>query len=97
MSGRRHWSCFDWQIGAAFAGDRPWASSQAGSAINRFINRQHIERYRRLANQTTKAAERLQVMKSLAEEEARFKLEFKMPPAIARRGVKIVSAFLPGR
>ena len=43
--------------------------------MDRFVNRQNIERYRRLAIETTNATERLQIMKLLAEEEAKFKLE----------------------
>jgi hypothetical protein len=44
--------------------------------MDRFINRQNIDRYRRLARETTNAADRLQIMKLLAEEEAKFKLQF---------------------
>jgi hypothetical protein len=43
--------------------------------MDRFVNRPNIERYRRL-RETLNAAERLQIMKLLAEEEAKFKLEF---------------------
>jgi hypothetical protein len=60
--------------------------------VDRFVNR-HIERYRRLAGETTNAIERLRVIKLLAEERARFKLEFKARDAIARRGVASVSPF----
>jgi len=42
--------------------------------MDRFVNRQNIERYRRLADETTNAIERLRVMKLLAEERAKFKL-----------------------
>jgi hypothetical protein len=49
-------------------------------AMDRFVNRENIDRYRRLANESTDAAERLQLMKLLAEEEAKFKLE------LSRRG-----------
>jgi hypothetical protein len=42
--------------------------------MDRFLNPQNIERYRRL-RETRSAAERLQILKSLAEEEAKFKLE----------------------
>jgi hypothetical protein len=44
------------------------------AAMDRFVNRQNIERYRRLAVETTNATERLQIMNLLAEEEAKFKL-----------------------
>jgi hypothetical protein len=36
--------------------------------MDRFVNRQNIERYRRLADETTNATERLRVIKLLAEE-----------------------------
>jgi hypothetical protein len=36
--------------------------------MDRFVNRQNIERYRRLADETTNATERVQVIKLLAEE-----------------------------
>ena len=52
--------------------------------MDRFVNRQNIERYRRLAIDTTNATERLQIMKLLAEEEAKFKLELRT--AMLRRG-----------
>jgi hypothetical protein len=42
--------------------------------MDRFLNRQNIERYRRL-RETPSADERLQIMKLLAEEGAKFKLE----------------------
>ena len=45
--------------------------------MDRFVNRQNIERYRRLAIETTNATERLQIMNLLAEEEAKFKLELR--------------------
>jgi hypothetical protein len=44
-------------------------------AMDRFVSRENIERYRRLSNETTEAAERLRILKLLAEEEASFKLE----------------------
>jgi hypothetical protein len=43
--------------------------------MDRFINRQNIDRYRKLANETTDASERQQIMSLLAEEEAKFKLD----------------------
>ena len=42
--------------------------------MDRFLDRENIERYRRL-RETTNAAERLRIIKSLAEERAKFKLE----------------------
>ncbi len=44
-------------------------------AMDRFVNRENIDRYRRLANEATDAAERLQILELLAEEESKFKLE----------------------
>ena len=52
--------------------------------MDRFVNRQNIERYRTLAIDTTNATERLQIMNLLAEEEAKFKLELRT--AMLRRG-----------
>ena len=59
--------------------------------MDRFVNRKNIERFRKLANETTSATERLQVMKLLAEEEAKFKLEVRT--AMVRRGVAIMRPF----
>ena len=47
--------------------------------MDRFVNRQNIDRYRRLAREATNANDRLQIMKLLAEEEAKFKLELRVP------------------
>jgi hypothetical protein len=44
--------------------------------MDRFTSRQNIERYRRL-RETPNAAERLQIMKLLAEEKANFNLELR--------------------
>jgi hypothetical protein len=38
--------------------------------MERFINRQNIDRYRRLASKTTNATERQQILRLLADEEA---------------------------
>jgi hypothetical protein len=43
--------------------------------MDRFVNQQNINRYRRLARETTNATERQQIMKLLAEEEAKFKVD----------------------
>jgi hypothetical protein len=59
--------------------------------MDRFVNRQNIERYRTLAIETTNATERLQIMKLLAEEEAKFKLDLRT--AMVRRGAAIVRPF----
>jgi hypothetical protein len=55
--------------------------------MDRFINQQNIDRYRRLASEATSATDRLRIMKLLAEEEAKFKLEFNMPGTKAPRAV----------
>lgn len=44
-------------------------------AMDRFVSRENIKRYRHLASESTDAAERSKIMKLLADEEARFKLE----------------------
>ena len=63
--------------------------------MDRFVNRQNIERYRRLAVETTNATERLQIMKLLAEEEAKFKLELRT--AMLRRGAATGSSMTEKR
>jgi len=63
--------------------------------MDRFVNRQNIERHRRLAIDTTNATERLQIMKLLAEEEAKFKLELRT--AMLRRGVGTASSMTEKR
>ena len=44
-------------------------------AMNRFVTQKNINRYRKLASESTDAAERSRIMKLLAEEYAKFKLE----------------------
>jgi hypothetical protein len=46
------------------------------AAVDRFLERQNIERYRRLKDARS-AAERRRILGSLAEERAKFKLEFR--------------------
>jgi hypothetical protein len=65
------------------------------AAMDRFVNGQNIVRFRRLADETTNAIERLWVMKLLAEEWAVFKLEFKGRAAMVRRGAALVRPFEP--
>ncbi len=43
--------------------------------MDRFVNRENIKRYRKLVSASTDAAERLRIMKLLAEEEAKFKAD----------------------
>jgi hypothetical protein len=50
--------------------------------MDRFVNRQNIERYRRLADEMTDATERLRVIKLMAEEWTNFELEFKVRAAM---------------
>ena len=45
------------------------------AAMNRFVTRENIERYRRLASGSTDSTERSRIMKLLADEGARFRLE----------------------
>jgi hypothetical protein len=52
--------------------------------MDRFLNRENIKRYRRLASEFTDDAERLQILKLMAEEEARFKLELRAAFVVAR-------------
>jgi hypothetical protein len=58
--------------------ESPWEA-----AMDRFVTRQDIDRYRKLADETTSAAERRQILKLLAEEKARFRQEFAPRVAIA--------------
>jgi hypothetical protein len=44
-------------------------------AMDRFVNREHIDRYRRLTNKLTDAAERVRILGFLAEEETKFELD----------------------
>lgn len=67
------------------------------AAMDRFVNPQKIERYRRLADEATNAIGRLQVIKLLAGERATFKLEFKVHDAMARWGMASVRPFGPDR
>ena len=50
------------------------------AAMDRFVSRENIKRYRRLAGESTDAAERSRILKLLAVEESRF------TPDVSRRG-----------
>ena len=50
--------------------------------MDRFVNRQNIERYWGLASGSTNDAERLRILRLLAEERAKFKLEFKVAATV---------------
>ena len=45
--------------------------------MDSFVSRENIRRYRKLASESTDATERSQIMKMLAEEETKFKLELR--------------------
>jgi hypothetical protein len=45
--------------------------------MDRFVSRENIRRYRKLASESTYATERSHIMKLLAEEETKFKLELR--------------------
>ena len=45
--------------------------------MDRFVSRENIRRYRKLVSESTDATERSQIMKLLAEEETKFKLELR--------------------
>ena len=46
-------------------------------AMDKFVSRENIERYRRLATESENDSERLLILKLLAEEEAEFKVELR--------------------
>ena len=46
-------------------------------AMDRFVARENIERYRKLASKLTDSAERSRIMKLLADQVAKFKLELR--------------------
>jgi hypothetical protein len=46
-------------------------------ATDRFVTRENIERYRKLASESTDSAERSRIMKLLAEEVTKIKLELR--------------------
>jgi len=49
--------------------------SDTPSAMDRFVSRENVKRYRRLASKSTDGVERMRILNLLAEEEAKFKLE----------------------
>jgi hypothetical protein len=48
-----------------------YPACQEGSGMDRFIHRQNLQHYRKLLSQTTDEAQRVQLLKLLAEEEAK--------------------------
>jgi hypothetical protein len=65
-------------------------------AMDRFVTRENIERYRTLASESTDAAERSRIMKLLAEEDAKFKLELSREGG-ATEGSSLVSTATENR
>jgi len=61
-------------------------------AMDRFVNRENIDRYRRLANESAEATDRLQLMKLLAEEEAKFKSELSRRGGASPEGSRVTAA-----
>jgi hypothetical protein len=51
-----------------------------GLGLDRFFSRKNVALYRALADKGTNAATRKKILKSLKEEESKFKLEFKKTP-----------------
>jgi hypothetical protein len=51
------------------------SDSPSEAAMDSFVSRENIKRYRKLAGESTNAAERSRILNLLTEEEARFKLE----------------------
>jgi hypothetical protein len=47
----------------------------SSAAMDSFVSRENIKRYRKLAGESTSAAERSRILSLLTEEEAKFKLE----------------------
>ncbi len=46
--------------------------------MDNFVSRENIKRYRKLASESTDSTGRLRIMKLLAEEEAKLKLEVRL-------------------
>jgi hypothetical protein len=49
--------------------------------LDRFFSRKNVAFYRALADKGTDAAARRRILRQLKEEETKFRLEFKKPPA----------------
>jgi len=65
--------------------------------MDRFVDGHNIERYRRLADETTEPAEWLRVIELLAEQWASFELESKVHASMVRGTVARVRGFEPPR
>ena len=66
------------------------------AAMDRFVSRENIERYRRLSTETADATERLRILKLLAEEAAKFRFEMSCS-GDAREGQSPVDAATENR
>ena len=51
-------------------------------AMDRFVSRENIKRYRQLASESLEPAERSLIMKFLAEEVTQFKVELRSQPKV---------------
>jgi hypothetical protein len=51
-------------------------------AMDRFVSRENIKRYRQLASESLEPAERSLIMKLLAEEVTQFKVELRSQPKV---------------
>jgi hypothetical protein len=51
--------------------------------LDRFFSRRNIDLYRKLADESTGSAKRREILRLLAEEQIRFRSEFKKPAADA--------------
>jgi hypothetical protein len=60
--------------------------------MDRFVTRENIERYRKLASESTDSAERSRIMKLLAEEVTKIKLELRRRRSDAPEGRLPVNA-----
>ena len=71
MSGIGHKACYYRQKGAACV------NTPQKTAMDRFVTRENIERYRKLASKSIDAAERSRIMKLLADEVTKIKFELR--------------------
>lgn len=77
MSATRHKACRSAKKSAACFLLSASPLEAAMDAMDRFVSRENIERYRRLANESANDSERIQILKLLAEEEAKFRVELR--------------------
>jgi hypothetical protein len=60
--------------------------------VDRFISRENIERYRKLASESTDSIERSRIMKLLADEVAKIKLELRRRGDASERRLSVNAA-----